>query len=672
MCGIAGIVALDGARVSVETVRRMVATLEHRGPDDSGHWNGGSCALGHRRLTVIDLSRNGRQPLANEDGSVWLTYNGEAYNFAALRDGLIRQGHRFRSQTDSEVVVHLYEEVGTGLLNRLDGMFAFALWDARKRRLLLARDRLGIKPLYYAHSGNLLVFGSEIKAILASGLIATRPNVDAIVSYLAYRHPAAPVTMFEGIHSLPAGHYLLAEDGRVTIHRYWRLEPAAERPDLGESHYREAVRALVRDAVRKRLVSDVPIGAYLSGGLDSSIVVALMAQEHSGRLKTYCVGFGEGDDEFRYARLVADRYGTDHAEVVLDPDRYLDLVPELIGKRDAPLAVPNEVPLYEMSRVLKRDITVVLSGEGADEAFGGYGDYCRMPFDLTKARILARLPAPLSRLLEGGMARKYDGRRSFSSHEDHFLAGYKWFGPEERMSLLTPEARASVTDDGASVFRRVFAETEGLPYYDRVLHALQNVHLQNLLARVDSMTMATAVEARVPFVDHALIEFAVAMPLRYKLRWRSPVHRLRAMLSYSDVFRERDDTTKYILRTAFADLLPQEVVNRRKVGFKVPLERWFRGDLMRYARELLLSDQASSRQVLDARALEAWFRRGAANGGEFGHKVWMLANLEWWFRLYFPDGQNLSLDSRVAASGMQDPSAAKSTPAVFGTVRGAE
>jgi asparagine synthase (glutamine-hydrolysing) len=651
MCGIAGVVSLDGAPVPVGVVERMTATLEHRGPDDLGHWYSERCALGHRRLTIIDLSRNGRQPLSNADDTTWIAHNGEVYNYLALREQLAGRGHTFRSRTDTEVVVHLYDEEGLDFLHQLDGMFAFAVWDTKRRRLLLARDRLGIKPLCYARASGLLLFASEAKAILASGLVQTAPNIDAIVSYLGYRHPVWPSTMFDGIELLPAGHYLVAEDGEVTTSRYWDLDVPEEREDRGEAFYIEQTRDLLKQAVHKRLMSDVPLGAYLSGGLDSSVVVALMAEEMGDRLKTYSIGFDDDEaSELPFARLVAERYRTDHTEIRLDANRYLDLLPELIHKRDAPLAVPNEVPLYEMSHVLKQDITVVLSGEGADEIFAGYGDYWRIPFDLHKARVLSAIPELLRRPLLGGLDGKYDGRMAFAGELDHFLTGYKWFGPDERLDLLTREAREQVRGGGRDTFEAVFGRTAGLPYYDRVLYALEKVHLHNLLARVDSMTMATSVEGRVPFVDHTLVEAVTNMPLRYKLRWRSPFHQARAMLSYSDVFRERDDTTKYILRRAFADALPRRIVERRKVGFKVPLERWFRGDLIGFARDLLLSDEARRRGILDIDAVESWLERGPANGGEFGQKVWMLVNLELWFRLYFPDGGSLRVPTAEEAA----------------------
>ncbi len=645
MCGVAGVVARRGTPPP-GVIERMTAALTHRGPDDQGQHEGTACHLGHRRLSIIDLSANARQPLTDESANFWLTYNGETYNHKALRAELAPR-HQFVSETDSEVLVHLYEEhpEPSTFLNRLDGMFAFGLWDDERRRLLLARDRLGIKPLFWAQTEDHLVFASEVKAILASGLVDTRPSLDGIASYLRFRHPVAPLTMFEGIHALEAGHYLMWHDGDVVIERYWDIEIPERQEDLGEPYYRERVRGLVTSAVEKRLMSDVPLGAYLSGGLDSSIVVALMAEMLDEPVKTYSIGFTDDVDggELPFAREVAERYRTDHHELRMGREDYLDRLPQLIRYRDAPLAVPNEVPLFELSRELKRDITVVLSGEGADEIFAGYGDYVHIAGDYAKSRRLARLPSALHRALEGGLAKKYGPGHAPSTLGEHFFAGYGWFSRDEVACLLPAAAEAQA---GERHFAAALDRHDDRSDYDRVQYALARVHLQNLLNRADAMTMASGVEARVPFVDHELVEFMFTVPMRHKSRWRSPLHRLRAGLSYSDAFRDRDEVSKYVLRRAFADAVPRSVLQRPKVGFKVPLEDWFaRGDLREVARDLLLGEPARARGLLDVDAVAAWLETGANNGSEFRHRVWMLINLELWFRAYFPDGETLDLEA---------------------------
>ncbi len=633
MCGITGILSLDGSDVPPEIAYRMADPLKHRGPDDYGDWSSNLCALSHRRLSIIDLTRSGRQPLSNEDATVQLTCNGEIYNFRELRAELQKQGHRFVSDTDSEVIVHLYEEVDgdpDALLNRLDGMFAFGLWDSKRRRLLIARDRLGVKPLFYSVKGSFLLFASECKAIFESGLIEAKPSEEAILSYLVLRHAPSPSTMYEDVKSLPSGHYLLAEPKKdVNIRQYWDIPlPSSDTEELHPTQ----VRSLVSDAIRKRLVSDVPIGAYLSGGLDSSIVASVMAEEMGSSLKTYAIGFDDTElDELPHARLVANHIGSVHSEIVLERDAYFDLLPGLIDKRDAPLAVPNEPPLFVLSQALKEDITVVLSGEGADELFGGYSDYHGMGFDYAKAQTLKRFPGLIRQIFNGGMDQKYGKNFWELSPKNFFLAGYHWFSLEDCRQLLSPamfQKGFSNLDRTASTF---FDQSGKFTFFSQLFYFYQKVHLQNLLNRVDSMTMSTAVEARVPFTDHVLVERISPLTLGQKIRWRSLAHRAHATFSYAEAYRERNIETKVSLRRAFSGDLPSEIMKRRKIGFKLPLDKWLVQPFTSQIEEQILDGEAIASGFLQKETLQKWLMENA-NRPDASQRLWMLFNLELWLK----------------------------------------
>ena len=391
MCGLAGAVNLvNRGPMATADLERMTAGITHRGPDDSGTYLDDHIALGHRRLIILDLTAQGRQPMFDESGRFGIVYNGEIYNYLELRDELKDLGYSFRSNTDTEVVLKAYIEYGLDCLNLFNGMFAFAVYDKANRRTVLARDRIGIKPLYYAEFDGRLLFGSEIKVILAYPGFKARANLDGVSSYLSYRYPISDMTLFEGIHSLLPGHYLEISEGQVTRTQYWDLPVFDERPDRGEDFYIENIRALLESAVRLRMRSDVPLGAYLSGGLDSSAIVALMSKFSEHPVKTFTIGFEEeGFNEFDYASMVAEKYATDHHEILLGSGDYIDTMIELIRYKDAPLGVPNEPALHVMSRELKKYITVVLSGEGADEIFGGYGRIFRSPYDFQRLQELA-------------------------------------------------------------------------------------------------------------------------------------------------------------------------------------------------------------------------------------------------------------------------------------------
>ncbi len=660
MCGIAGIFHLDpGGQADRRLLMRMTALLEHRGPDAEGFHVKGRIGLGHRRLSIIDLV-TGQQPMSSEDGTVYVVFNGEIYNFREIRRELETLGHPFRTKSDTEVIIESYRQWGGECVKRFNGMFAFAIWDERLKRLLLVRDRLGIKPLYTTVAGNTLLFASEIKSILAHPDFRREIDLESISSYLGYRCVLGDRTMFRNIEKLSAGHMLVFENGYMSKVRYWDLPLRGQRKDRGEEYYARKIRSLMNKSVKRRMISDVPIGAYLSGGLDSSIVVALMARQSRRPVKTYTIGFAEDDfNELRYAKAVAGMYGTDHTEIMMDEAEYIDLIPRLIRYKDAPLAVANEIPLYLMSRELKKDITVVLSGEGADELFGGYGRIFRSPFDYERSRFLENdksiLPEYRNLLLS--KIRDIYGVEIFVNELDHFMRKYHWLSAMDKEAILSREVLDRI--DGDSRIFRYFSEqfkaAGGLSHYEKLLYIFQKTHLENLLMRVDMTTMAASVEARVPFCDHELVEYVFSIPFHHKVRWKSDLHRVMAAYMSSDEISENFDTTKYILRKAFMEDLPAKVVNRKKMGFPVPLARWMGGKYMQFTREVLLDGRTSSRGIFNIGILEKKLARGNEIDQASAMKLWMMMNLELWFREYMdnPEGGMVRAteDLRMAGTG---------------------
>lgn len=637
MCGIAGGVNFQGKTVEPDVLRRMTATLVHRGPDDEGYFCDEHVAFGFRRLSIIDLV-TGNQPLFNEDGTVVVIYNGEIYNFPDLRDELVARGHTFRTRSDTEVLVHGYEEWGERCVERMVGMFAFAIYDRRQRRVVLGRDRLGVKPLYYAWINGTLVFGSEMKAILAHPEFDRRPRLSALSSYLTFRYPQGDRPVFANMKRLSPGHLLVLSPEGVRQHRYWDVPFHAHKEDRGERYYLTRVHELLATAVKRRMISDVPLGAYLSGGLDSSLVVALMARFASEPVKTFSIGFqAAGYNENPYAELVSRHCGAVHRSILLSQGDYLRLLRDTIRIKDAPLSIPHEIALHQMSVELKKDVTVVISGEGADELFGGYGRVQRSPMDFKKVQFVRRfVPGPLQKpmiSLLGADGRAEEWLR-LQTPAEHFFSVYHWVPFEEKWSLFSPEVRRELgrdEEDLAEWYALFDATRDGDPY-DRVLYMFEKRHLACLLDRLDAMSMAASVEARVPFVDHELVEFVSTIPHQYKLRWRSPWHQFRALFTDSFKASERLDETKHLLRTLGRTLLPTEIAGRRKLGFPVPLDAWMGSGLAETAREILLDDRSRRRGLFDPRQLEDLLAKPQPLDFDFwGKKVWMLMNVELWF-----------------------------------------
>jgi asparagine synthase (glutamine-hydrolysing) len=623
MCGITGIVRVDNAPVDSALLRQMTDALAHRGPDGEGFHIEGPAGLGHRRLAIIDLA-TGVQPMAGPDGKTWITFNGEIYNFRELRPELESCGYRFRTTSDTEVILAAYEAWGVECLLRLRGMFAFGIWDIPRRRLFLARDRVGIKPLVYAWDGRRLIFASELKAILQESLFPRELDWDAFRDYLTFHYIPSPRTIFRQVRKLPPACYLLLdiERGEPEVHRYWDLR-FAPNPSLSESEWLEGLRWHLRDSVRSHLVSDVPIGAFLSGGIDSSTVVALMAQAVKGPVRTFSIGFDEADfDELTYAREVARRYGTDHTEFVVKPDA-LEAMPRLAWQFDEPFADSSALPTYYVSKITREHVTVALSGDGGDENFAGYLRYAQA---LTLHEWLDFLPGllarPLFRMVSSLQPAGSRGQAYLELRGQDPIARYfqmvTYQRSETLRKLLTPDAQRKVVPEvNADSFCRV-ARLGGTPDYISTLQYL-DIHTylpEDILTKVDRTSMLVSLEARVPLLDHVLMEFLATMPTTLKLH---------------------NGNGKAILKRAMANQLPSGVLNRRKMGFGVPLVAWFRGETTDYTRDILLGRRARERGLFKPDVVARLLENHRAGRRDQSAQIWSLLAFEAWARQWLDE-----------------------------------
>ncbi len=624
MCGICGVIHFDGSPVEQANLTRMVETIHHRGPDDSGVWAEGNVGLGNTRLAIIDLSPAGHQPLANETGDVWIAFNGEIYNFQPIRDGLIKRGHTFRSRTDTETIVHLYEERGIECLQALRGMFALAIWDGPKRELWLARDRLGKKPLYYFHDGLRLIFGSEIKCILAYPNVPRVLDRSVLPLYLTYGYVPAPQTIFSGIRALRPGCWLRVAGSRVEENQYWSA-PSANPPEGSktfgrvEQDWAEALLEQLREAVRLRLISDVPLGAFLSGGLDSSAVVALMAEAASAPVKTFAIGFsGEPSfDETAHARVVAQHLGTDHHEFIVEPQT-IDLIPKLAWHLDQPFGDSSAIPTYLVSKLAREHVTVALNGDGGDELFAGYdrfraarlaGQYKRLP------EWVHRGVTELAKRWPQSTGYRDVGRRTL-----RFVTAARLPLPQQYLGwvgIMSPELVDGLTVDSGreqatAHFQKYFPQLNGGDPVPTLLEVNLRSYLpDDLLIKADRLSMAASLEARSPFLDHVLVEFAATIPASLKLR---------------------GGTSKYILKRAFEGKLPREIIHRRKHGFGVPIGKWFRTTLREYLADTLLSARARERGLLRPEVVRGLMSEHLSGERDHGQVLWTLLMLEVWAR----------------------------------------
>jgi asparagine synthase (glutamine-hydrolysing) len=646
MCGIAGVLLPQATLPRAELEARlwaMTETVRHRGPDDQEIWTDGLAGLVQARLAIIDLSSAANQPIASQDGSVWLTFNGEIYNFAGIRADLEKLGYVFRSRGDAEVIANGWHAWGPRVFDRMRGMFALALWDQRARRLVLARDRLGKKPLYYAPTPQGLLFGSEIKALLTWPGLARRPNLTAIDHYLSLQYVPAPETAFVGVYRIPAAHYLIASpdaEGRwrdMELVRYWRLpEPTTARASRSTADLERELVAHLEDAVRHRLIADVPLGAFLSGGIDSASVVATMARVGGGRVKTFTIGFGDPRfDETRYARMVAERYGTDHEEHIVKPDA-VAVLPRLVWHYGEPFADPSAIPTYYVSEMARRKVTVALNGDGGDEAFLGYSRYRAMRHlaqldrlprwsRLALARLLACAPSGVQRELKLPQIR--DVLEASAGHAEQRYAGtIVFFADRDKEAGYGEAMRGQLGHSALDLLAPYFAAADGLVAgaYWADLHTYLP---DDLMVKVDVASMAHGLETRSPLLDHVLLEWAANIPAEIKMA---------------------GGRTKALFKRAMEPYLPREVIYRKKMGFGMPIDEWLRAELKPLAYDTLLSQPARERGVMRPDYVRGLLDEHCSGRRNHHTRLWALLMLELWFRMWI-DGSPEQAVLRPAA-----------------------
>ena len=613
------------ARVERERLAAMNHQILHRGPDDGGLFVEGRVGLAMRRLSIVDL-KTGHQPLSNEDENVWIVFNGEIYNHRQLRAQLEAAGHRYRTQSDTETIVHAYEQYGRDCVSHLRGMFAFAIWDHPKRKLFIARDRLGIKPLYYRYSDGVFLFGSEIKTILAYPGVEPEFNQTQLAEYLAFGYLTGEDTFYAGITKLLPGHTLeLDESGHVSVQPYWDLSVESDHGDKPRSHYVQRYRELLEQCVDSHLMSDVPLGVFLSGGLDSSVVAALTAKSRHEPIQTFAVGYGEeAFSELPFARQVAKHIGSEHHEVRLSRQEFFDYLPKLIWHEDEPIVWPSSISLYSVAKLARERVTVVLTGEGSDETLAGYTRYAwtvknagldklyrSVTPDLLRRAVRAAihgsgLPANLRRKLEHTFLVR-DGASWPSFYFDNF---YSAFSAQEQDELLSAKAKAIARDAYAGSMR--YWEHSSGNLLHRLLYTDIKTYLVELLMKQDQMSMAASIESRVPFLDHVLVEYAAAIPAKYAIKGLAG---------------------KQVLKEAVEDLLPHDIIYRKKMGFPTPWAYWLAGPQLNDLEKMLLSPRTLERGFFQPDAVKKMFREHRANRRDHGNRIWRLLNLETWLRV---------------------------------------
>jgi asparagine synthase (glutamine-hydrolysing) len=627
MCGICGKLYFNSTQKADQNIiSAMASVLNHRGPDDHGIYVDGPVGIGHQRLSIIDVSSAGHQPMSNEDGSIWIVFNGEIYNFEELRLELQGKGHVFASHTDTETIIHLYEEEDTDCLNRLRGMFAFAIWDGRKQRLFIARDRVGKKPLVYTVTDDAVIFASEIKALLQDPSVTAAVDCEALHHYLTYQYVPSPWTMFKGIRKLPPAHSLVVQQGNITTRQYWHLSYAHKLtlPALGD--YVDQFMAVFTEAVKIRLRSDVPLGAFLSGGIDSSATVAVMSQLTNRPIKTFSIGFDVDEyNETTFAALVAKKFNTDHTEFIVNPDA-ISILPKLVWHYNEPFADSSAIPTYYVSKLTREHVTVALNGDGGDESFAGYeryiadklaGYYEKIPCVVREhiiKRSLSFIPHQENRSSFFRRLKRFVNGISEKAERRYvrWICGFDNAMKNDLYSAAFAEKIATI--DSVDLIVNWYAKADASAFLDKTLFVdIMSYLPDDLLVKVDIASMANSLEARSPFLDHKLMEFAAALPPHLKLNGIQ---------------------SKYLLKKAFSSVLPRSVLYRKKMGFGVPIDRWLRNELKELTYQILLEKRSVERGIFKEQAVRMLIDEHMLKRADHSYRIWALLFLELWYRMF--------------------------------------
>ena len=629
MCGFFGVVNFKSQLTTEDKIdiKKGIKATEYRGPDDQKILSDENYCLGFNRLSIIDLNAE-NQPYHTNDKSVIMMCNGEIYNYQELKKTLLLKGYKFKTKTDVDVILHGYIEWGDSLWNKLNGIFSIVVLDKRKNKIFLIRDHLGVKPLHYFIKGEKIYFGSDYTSFLSIHDHKHSLNNSALISYLSFRNVVGKQTFYKKIFDILPGTEITYDGEKIKENQYWDI-PTEIGQDQGLKYYLNELDRLIEDSVKKQMVSDVPLGAFISGGLDSSLLLSYI-KKYKSNISTYITGFEEdGYNEFKYAETVTNYLNLNQPKKLkINQSEYIDALKETIKYRGEPISVPHENAFLKMSKFMKKDISVVMSGEGADEMFAGYGRIFRSPHDyyMSKKPLIGKF---INYSTEKG------SKKTFSNPMDHFLSRYSWFSNEEKKELLKEDlAQDNYDEYSLEYVESLFNKVSHLNYYEGMYYLLGKLHLTNLLNRLDRMTMASSIEARVPFLDVKIVEFASKMPTKYKLKWKNKISKLASIFYNSESISEKLDTPKYILKRLAENKLPNSIIYRKKMGFPVPLNNWGKKKFGEYAYEVLTSTKSKSKEIFNMSIVEKYMKKNTYNAKEDldGKKIWMLVNIELWLQ----------------------------------------